>query len=234
MYTGSISSPAHGLSRFPRKPGALILLWWSASRWRSFYKEIAQKFRLLWKTKIIKKNIIVVNRNKIPSASTSFLLYSESLWWEVSHVSTRTAHFVHIEWAFLQPLHIFWGSTNVSKHVQYCVQNFEWAVSNLLAELIRWSWNGEGNIPGAESPSWLPWVEEKGLERRTEMVFSKASTVVLFCLSAKPLACGWYVPVILWVTPAIEAKTLDTWFTNSLPWSEMWREWDPYLQMSWV
>ena len=56
--------------------------------------------------------------------------------------------------------------------------------------------------------------------------------IVRFCLSTNPLAWGWYADVTLYLTPVNLWSSVETSFTNSLPWSLIWTWKQPWRHIT--
>ena len=57
--------------------------------------------------------------------------------------------------------------------------------------------------------------------------------IVLFLLSIRPLAFGWYALVTRWMTPVRRYNSAKTLLTNSRPWSSIWMKKQPWRFCGW-
>ena len=78
-----------------------------------------------------------------------------------------------------------------------------------------------------------PSVTSSQLVKLLSSIFINEFLIVLFCLSTRPFACGWYALITRWMIPVKRCNSAETLLTNSRTWSFIWMKKQPCLNIIW-
>ena len=142
--------------------------------------------------------------------SCAFLMLSSTLWWiwflkEVADLRT------------LSNISLSNGSSKFERTFALCLMSI-----GTTASLLYKSSSGEHFVDAcvvtrsAKSTPSIIYGKSVGLLFST---FINEHLIVLFCLSTRPFACGWYALVTRWMVPVRRCSSAENLLTNFRHWS---------------